>query len=129
MRISSHRRFLRRFTSLTACGLVLAGGVGCTFFRNAGTGEHLDAPRERLSSEKNVKKRDMLVEVTTDASGEVVNVQFKRSSGSDVVDAHVADTIHSSWPRVPSTVTEAELTFSVADGFSQPRTISSHPAP
>ncbi len=78
---------------------------------------------------KDIKKREMLVEVTTDANGEVINVQFKRSSGSDVVDAHVADTIHNSWPRVPSTVTEAALTFSVADGFSQPRTISSHPAP
>ena len=110
-----------------ACAWTFASG--CTLFRNAGTGEHLDTPRDAPPATKDVKKRDMIVEVTTDASGAVTNVAFKKSSGSDVVDAHVADTIHNDWPRVPSKVTVAELTFSVADGFSQPRTISSHPAP
>lgn len=98
-------------------------------FRNAGTGQHLDAPRDRPAPKAGIKKRDMLVEVTTDASGAVVSVQFKRSSGAETVDAYVANSIRGNWPRVPSTVTLAELTYSMAEGFSQPKMISSHPAP
>ena len=103
--------------------------MGCTLFRNMGTGEHLAAPREHPTNTKAVRKRDMLIEVTTDASGAVVSVQFKKSSGSDSIDNYVADTIQKTWPQVPSKVTLAELTYSVADGFSKPREISSHPAP
>ena len=120
---------LRRYAGLLACAFLLAGDVGCTLFRNAGTGTRMDTPRDQPVSKNGGKKRDMLVEITTDPSGAVVSIVFKRSSGSDIVDARVADTIHAGFPRVPSTVTLEELTFSIQDGFSQPRTISTHPAP
>ncbi len=130
MRFSSYHRSLHCFIRLAACGLALSGGAGCSLFHGSpGTKERLDAPRPEISNEKNIKKHDMLVEITTDTSGEVVNIVFKRSSGEDVIDAHVADTIHAGWPKIASTVTLAEVTFSMANGFSQPKVISSHPAP
>ena len=114
-----------------ACALLLAWGAGCTLFqsRTAGTGTHYDAPTERPTSPKGSKVRPMLVEVTTDANGAVTTVQFKRSSGSDVVDQHVADTIRASGPQKPSTITDAEITYSLADGFSEPKLLSTRPAP
>ena len=130
MRYSPHCSSLQRFTRLVACGFVLSGGVGCSLFHSTpGTKERMDEPRPQLANEKDQKKRDMLVEVTTDANGEVVNIVFKRSSGADTIDSYVADSIHNKWPKIPSTVTLAEVTFSMAGGFSQPRMISSHPAP
>ena len=130
MRFPSLRLSLHGFTRLVACGLVLSGSMGCSLFRGApGTKERMDEPRPQISNEKDQKKRDMLVEVTTDASGDVVNIVFKRSSGADTIDAYVADSIHNKWPKIASTVTLAEVTFTMAGGFSQPRMISSHPAP
>lgn len=110
---------------------LLVCGAGCSLFRNptAGTGSRFDAPRDQSAPKAGVKKRDMLVEVTTDATGAVTTVQFKRSSGADTVDSYVADSIRKNWPPQPSTTTLAELTYSMADGFSQPKMISSHPAP
>ena len=117
--------------SVPLCVLLLAWGAGCSFFRNpsAGSGAHFDAPTDQATPKKGSKVRSMLVEVTTDATGAVVTVQFKRSSGSDVVDAHVADTIRASGPQKPSTITDAEITYTLADGFSQPKLISTRPAP
>ena len=94
-----------------------------------GTGQKLDAPRERHAAKKGVTKRTMVVEVTTDASGAVVSVRFVRSSGTDTVDNFVADSIRNNWPQVPSRITQAELTYTMADGFSQPKMLSSRPAP
>lgn len=114
-----------------AGALLLAGNAGCNLFRspNAGSGTHLDKPQERPQSKNSQNSRVIVVEVTTDATGSVTAVQFKRSSGSDAVDNYVANSIHQNWPRQASMVTVAELTYSIADGFSQPKTISSHPAP
>lgn len=114
---------------LTVCALVLPGLPGCSFFRGDGTKQRLDAPREVPHHPVNVKPRTMLVQVTTDASGAVATVEFKRSSGSGAVDNYVAEDIRHHWPDNPSTRSLVELTYSADKKFSEPKLISSEPAP
>ena len=59
----------------------------------------------------------MLIEVTTDASGAVATVEFKRSSGSAALDNYVAENIRHNWPAQPSTRSLVELTYSAEKGF------------
>ena len=64
-----------------------------------------------------------------DAEGNVAQIHFQRSSGKDSVDAYVAQSIHDGWPHQPSVKTVAEVSYSVAKGFSEPKIISTTPVP
>ena len=112
---------------LLSCALLLPAGTSCTFFRNYGSGTHMDAPRDHPHDTNPSRELPMIVVVTTDAQGNVANIQFQRSSGKDGVDAYVADTIRQNWPRQPSTRSVASLTYSTEKGFSTPKIISSTP--
>lgn len=102
-------------------------GTGCTFFRNFGTGAHMDAPREHPHDSEPTRVREMVVEVTTDAEGNVATIRFQRSSGKEGIDGYVAESIRESWPRQPSTRSIASLNYSTEKGFSSPKIISSTP--
>jgi hypothetical protein len=113
----------------SALGLLMLGSGGCQLYRNLGSGEHYDAPQPRPVSDKSKRVRDIVVEVTTNADGAVTQVQFKRSSGSQVVDQYVAESARINWAGKPSTVTAIELTYSGEKGFSDPKVLSTSPAP
>ncbi len=114
---------------IIAVGLLAVGGAGCQLYHNLGTGEHYDAPEARPVSDKSKRVRDMVVEVTTNAEDAVTQVQFKRSSGSSVVDQYVAESARVNWAGKPSTVTVIALTYSGEKGFSDPKVLSTSPAP
>lgn len=110
------------------CGaFLLLAGTGCQTVRNLGTGTHLDAPQQHPHDPNPTRERLMVVEVTTDAEGNVAEIHFQRSSGKDGIDGYVAETIRQSWPRQPSTHSVASLTYSTEKGFSSPKIISSTP--
>ena len=111
------------------CGvLLLVTGTGCRIINpNYGTGTHLDTPRDHPHDSNPTREREMIVEVTTDAEGNVADIRFQRSSGKDGVDGYVAQSIRESWPRQPSTRSVASLTYSTEKGFSTPKMISSTP--
>jgi hypothetical protein len=114
-------RFLALSLSLSLCA------SGCQLYHNLGTGEHYDTPPEHKLTERSTKVLDMLVEVTTNANGNVVAVTFKRSSGRESIDEYVADSIRTSFPGVPSTISLVELTYTGLNGFSEPKLISRRP--
>ena len=115
---------------LTLIPLLMAALPGCGLFRGgSGTKQRLDAPRVVPHHPTNVKPRSMLIEVITDASGAVATVTFQRSSGSEAVDNYAADNIRHTWPAVPSTRFVVEETYSADKGFTDPKMISSTPAP
>ena len=118
------------FLRSTVCALLLLllAGTGCkNFLATRGTGSHMDAPRAREDKPIDTRRRDMLVEVTTDAQGNVAEVRFQRSSGKESVDAYVAESIRGGWPHQPSTRSVAAVTYSADKGFTQPKIISSSP--
>ena len=125
--MSSSRSVL--LSRLAVLALVIAGLPGCSFLRGDGTKQRLDEPRDTPHHPTGAKLKPMLVEVTTDASGAVVTVEFKRSSGSSAVDNYVAENIRHNWPSKPSNRSLVELTYTVEKGFSEPRLISSAPVP
>lgn len=114
----------------TVCALsLLLAGTGCkNFLSTRGTGSHMDAPREREDKHIDTHRRDMIVEVVTDAQGNVADIRFQRSSGRDSVDAYVAESIRGGWPRQPSTRSVAAVSYSAQTGFTQPKILSSAPA-
>ena len=107
----------------------IASLAGCSLIRGDGTRQRLDEPHEVPHHPTNVKPRTMLIEVTTDASGAVATVEFKRSSGSGAVDNFVAENIRHTWPGGPSTRSLVELTYSADKSFSEPKLISATPLP
>ncbi len=113
---------------LAACLALAVGSAGCGYFRTIGTGAHMDKSQARPTTTDN-RTRVMVVEVTTDAQGAVANVAFTRSSGKEGIDAYVAETIRQGWPSQPSRRTVAQVTYSQAKGFSEPKVLSSAPAP
>ncbi len=120
---------LHSLSRLAIYSIIAASLAACSFLRGDGTKQRLDAPQEHPHHPTNVKPRTMLIEVTTDASGAVVDVVFKRSSGSDAVDNYVAENIRHTWPSNPSNRSVVELTYSADKSFSEPKLISSSPAP
>jgi hypothetical protein len=115
---------------VTALGLsATLGCSGCQLYHNLGTGVRYDPPVDRPVSDKSKRVRDILLEVTTNAAGAVTTVQFKRSSGSPDIDKYVADSARTNWAGGPSTRSVIELTYSGEKGFSDPKLISTSPAP
>ncbi len=112
---------------LSACALLVTAGTGCHYFRDLGTGTHMDAPRDHPHDTNPGRQLLMVVEVTTDAEGNVAKVFFQRSSGKEGIDGYVAESIHENWPHQPSTKSVASLTYSTEKGFSPPKMISSTP--
>ncbi len=112
---------------LFLCGLLLVTGAGCQIIRNYGSGTHLDNPRDHPHDTNPRRVREMVVEVTTDATGSVTEIHFQRSSGKEGIDGYVAESIRQTWPRQPSTKSVASLTYSTEKGFSAPKVLSSTP--
>ncbi len=112
---------------LSFCGLLLVTGAGCQIIRNYGSGTHMDNARDHPHDPNPSRVREMVVEVTTDAAGNVAQIQFQRSSGKDGIDGYVAESIRQNWPRQPSTKSVASLTYSTEKGFSAPKMLSSTP--
>lgn len=121
-------RLFRRCARTALLLPLMLGLGGCNFIHNYGSGTHLDTPAEKPAKRRNTAKAStMLIDVTTNAEGQVVSVDFVRSSGSAAVDNFVADSIRHDFPGNPSTRTRVEVNYSPADGFSQPKLISSTP--
>lgn len=116
------------FSRLAICALVAVGAPSCSFFRGDGTKQRLDEPRELPHHPVNVRPRTMMIEATTDVTGAVVGIVFKRGSGSDAVDNYVAENLRHAPPGNPSTRSLIELTYSAEKGFSEPKLVSSSPA-
>jgi hypothetical protein len=106
--------------------MALSGG-GCQVYRQMGTGQRIESTRKHREPSK--RTREIQVEVTTGADAAISDVRFVRSSGLGGVDAYVAESLKSSWQGPPSTKTLMELTYSQARGFSEPKVLSSSPAP
>ena len=116
----------------TVCALsLLLVGTGCKglFAPRSNTVARMDDPRPRETKTLDSHRRDMVVEVTTDAQGNVVEIHFQRSSGKESVDAFVAESIRQGWPRQPSIKSVAAVSYSVEKGFSEPKILSATPAP
>ena len=109
--------------------IVVAGLPGCSIFHHSSDTERLDPPREIAHRPTDKRPKTMLVGVTTDASGAVTTVEFKRSSGSAAIDNYVAEDIRHNWPGGPSTRSLIELVYTDEKKFSQPKLISSSPVP
>ena len=114
--------------ALLLAGLLLAaGGGGCSYFRNLGSGTHMvqtkppPPPTDR-------RVRVMVVEVTTGPEGQIADIHFQRSSGKEGIDGYVAESIRQGWPQQRSTRTVVEVTYSADKGFSSPKVISTTPA-
>jgi hypothetical protein len=123
------RALMRASRSSALLLLASLSAGGCQLYHNLGSGEHYDAPPEHKLTERSTKVLDMIVEVTTDANRNVIAITFKRSSGRESIDEYVAQSIRTSFPGAPSTVSLVELTYSGLNGFSEPKLLSSHPAP
>ena len=119
-------RRLRQATSTLLLGVVLVVVGGCTFFRNYGTGTHLDAPPEKTPHHGTAKASTMQIEITTDAAGQVTMIHFVKSSGSDAVDNFVADSLRHTSGN-PSARTLVEIRYAPGTGFSEPKLLSSTP--
>ncbi len=122
------------FLRPTVCALsLLLVGSGCggkgLFARRSDTVARMDEPRPREHKPLDSRRRDMVVEITTDAQGNVVEIHFQRSSGKDSVDAYVAESIRQGWPHQPSTKSVAAISYSVEKGFSEPKVLSNTPVP
>ena len=118
-------------STIGALSLLLLVNTGCKngpLAPRSNTVARMDNPRARESKPLDTRRRDMVVEVTTDAEGNVVEVHFQRSSGKESVDAYVAETIRTGWPRQPSTRSVAAVSYSVEKGFTEPKILSSSPA-
>ena len=113
--------------SLVCASLVLLAGTGCKKFATLGSGTHMDAPRDRTTAPVDNRRREMIVEVTTDPEGNVAEIHFQRSSGKESLDAYIAESIRQGWPRQPSMKSVAAITYSVEKGFSEPKVISNTP--
>ena len=111
--------------------MCVASLTGCGLFRGTGTKQQLDPPPAPAHRPVDSKEKTIVLEVTTDASGAVVTVTFKKSSGSDAIDAYVADSIRGNFPATPSTRSVVELTYAAGRDkrFSDPKILSSSPAP
>ena len=103
---------------LVVFSIVLACLSGCSLLRGDGSKQRLDPPPTPPHRPIDTRVKTMLIEVTTDASGAVVTVEFKRSSGSAALDNYVAENIRHNWPAQASTRSLVELTYSVEKGFS-----------
>ena len=114
---------------LPCCAFLFLAGTGCRTnpFANLGTGAHLDAPPNHPHDPNPTRERPMVVEITTDADGNVASITFQRSSGKEGIDGYVAESIRQNWPRQPSTRTVASLTYSTEKGFSAPKVLSTTP--
>ncbi len=117
----------RPVLSLLCALSVLSAGTGCKRLATLGSGTHLDAPREPAARPVDNRKREIIVEVTTDPAGNVATIHFQRSSGKESLDAYVAESIREGWPHQPSTRSVAAITYSVEKGFSEPKVMSSTP--
>ena len=122
--------FVRPSSRLLCAGLLLVACAqfgGCTFFRNYGSGTHLDSPREKTQKKFTAKAATMQFEVLTDAAGQVVQVQFIRSSGSNAVDNYVANSARENLAGAASTRSVYEINYTPNTGFSNPKLLSSSP--
>ena len=117
------------FLPALLCGAcLLLAGTGCRLINPSyGTGTHMDVARDHPHDTNPKLERKMVVEVTTDAEGNVASIHFQRSSGKDGIDGYVAETIRQNWPHQPSMRTVAALTYSTEKGFSSPTVLSSTP--
>lgn len=116
------------FSRLALLSVLVAGLAGCTFFRNYGSGTHLDKPVEKAPKKIVAKAATMRFEVLTDASGQVAQVTFLRSSGSNAVDNYVASSARDNCSGSISTRSVYEIEYSPNTGFSNPKLLSSVPA-
>ena len=95
-------------------------------YRAIGKGQHLDPARPAPHHDVIKGGKEILVEVTTDATGAVAAIRFLKSSGSDAVDGYVSESIRSGWPPVPSARSVARL-HHINGGFSEPEIVSTMP--
>ncbi|MBV9127063.1 MAG: TonB C-terminal domain-containing protein [Verrucomicrobia bacterium] len=111
---------------------LLSVAPGCSMFRaRSDTVARLDKPRERPHKPIDRRTRQMVIAITTDPAGQIVDIQFRKASGSAAVDDYVRESIKASWPGQgqPGSVTTVELTYSTEGGFSEPKVLETHPVP
>ena len=116
---------------ILGAGLALLSvtGGGCTYYHSLGKGQRLEPSRSRPHHENSNAGENVVVEVTTDAEANIVNINFVKHSRSQAVDAYIAQTITDGFPRQPSTRTVVQIRHSSAAGFGEPQVISREPAP
>ena len=127
MQISPFPRLAAPCSRAALTCVLFAGLAGCTFFRNYGTGSRLDKPEEKAPKKFTAKAATMQFEVITDASGQVVQVQFIHSSGSNAVDNYVANSARENLAGAPSVRAVYEIEYKPGTGFSNPKLLSSAP--
>lgn len=106
---------------------VLAGGSGCTYYRSLGKGQRLEPANDRPHRKASGGSEDLVVAISTDAAGNIVNVEFIKHSRSQAVEQYVAQTIVDGFPRQPSTRTVVRLRHTSNAGFSDPEVVSTEP--
>lgn len=112
-----------RWLSLALCFAL----VGCQAFRPRNTVPDLTPVRKHHEPSKKV--HTIQAEVVTDSSGAVASLRVLRPSGSPAMDDFVLESIRSTWPPAPSRRTVVEVSHSPAEGFSEPKVISTSPIP
>ena len=120
-------RLSLRLSAVALC--LLLAGTSCQnpFARRSDTVSRMDAPRERESKPLDTRRRDMVLVVTTDAQGEIAQINVQRSSGKESVDAYVIQSIRDGWPHQPSTRSVVAVSYTAAKGFTEPKVLSSTP--
>lgn len=124
-----------RFPHLATAPLLLAALVtlplfpACTNVRTlivgSSAGAKLDPTSQRPHRPLDNKKRRVVVAVVADAAGQVVDTRVVQSSGSPAVDEYVR--AYPPAQATPASVTTLELTYSAADGFTEPKVLKIEP--
>ncbi len=104
---------------LPACTSVRTLIVGST------AGAKLDPTSQRPHRPLDNKKRRVVVAVVADAAGQVVDTRIVQSSGSSAVDEYVR--AYPPAQATPASTTTLELTYSAADGFTDPKVLKIEP--
>ena len=127
--MSTARSLLPHVSALLLLAVALAALPGCANVRTliAGTnsGAKLDRTNERPRKRLDNRERRVVVAVVADGNGQIVDTRIVQSSGSAAVDEFVK-----AYPppqATPASVTTLELTYSAAEGFSQPKVLRVEP--
>lgn len=96
-----------------------------TLIVGSSAGAKLDPTAQRPRRPLDDKKRRVVVAVVADAAGQVVDTRVVQSSGSPAVDEYVR--AYPPAQATPASVTTLELTYSSAEGFTDPKVLKIEP--
>ena len=112
-------------TALVSLSLLPACTNVRTLIVGSSAGAKLDPTAQRPHRPLDSKKRRVVVAIVADATGQVVDTRIVQRSGSPALDASVR--AYPPAPATPVSVTTMALTYSSAEGFTEPKVLKIEP--